>query len=957
MSFPNIGLRCVILFLVLGFEPSLVWAGDQILFEDDIQPVLVRRCGKCHSEKVRKADLDLSSMNGVLRGGESGDSPVGENLDDSLLWTYIDSELMPPANEPPLSPKERKLIQTWLATGANSKGDAHRGEKSLNQHDVLPILLLRCTACHGAQRREGGLDLRTIKTMKRGGKNGPAIIPGDAAASPLIKRIESEACPPQALLLKFFVRRPPPSEVETLRDWIDAGAPEIDLTPEVTTSQIDPLVTAEDRRHWAFQKPKKSQSVDSIDAFIEDKLKQHGLHFSPEADRDTLIRRAFLDLLGLPPTVEQWKKYRHSSEPDWYPAMIEDLLASPHYGERWGRYWLDLAGYADSEGGVSADPVREVSWKYRDYVIRSFNNDKPYDRFLLEQIAGDELVDVERADRITNEMVDNLVATGFLRMGIDQTGSRTMNYVPERLGVIDDAITIVGSGLIGLTMECARCHSHKYDPIPQRDYYRLKAVFQGAFDEYDWLTFKNRKLDFATPKHRERLAAVNPPLLKERKRLTTALKQANSELHLEMLRQHSPTLSESERHDTLKALKIAENTRTLTQKRLVEELRKAQAIAPTQQPVEVRQAQTAVKAIEEQIEKVDRQLVPPATIRALWDRGRPSPTYILRRGEHDRPGPLVGPGVPSVLNNDATPFSIQPPFPEGTPKTGRRLAFAKWLVDPNHPTTARVMVNRIWYHHFGTGLVKSLENFGRQGEPPSHPKLLDWLAVTFIEQGWSIKQMHRLIMNSRTYRQTNLITEDRLKRDPNNRLLSRYAMRRMDAETIRDSLLFVAGKLDETPFGPPDQVTVDHNQEVKVNPTPSGKWRRSIYQLHRRTEMPTMMEVFDYPEMGPNCLSRSVSVVSLQSLILKNNERVRQLAASLASRVHDRLEPEVRTNPDRLIETVYEIALSRPPEPDELQAGRRAFTKMKTAWNGDGRKALETYCHAILNSAAFLYVD
>lgn len=942
------------------------------VFEADIAPILASKCGKCHSDKVRKGSLNLSSMRGLRTGGESGESAVAESPDDSLLWIMIDGGGMPPEDQPPLTDAERNLIRKWLETGAASNAPVVDEEKTLTQHDVLPIVLLRCTTCHGPRLQNGGVDLRTPAAMRKGGKSGPAMIPGDPDNSLMIQRIKSEACPPRHLLLKFFVKRPPASEVKILRDWIAAGAPEVDIKPDVATTEPDLLVTDEDREHWAFQPPEASPDAGSVDTFILAKLQEKGLSFSPQADRDTLIRRAYLDLIGLPPSLTEWKQWRDSNDPEWYQQMIDHLLASPHYGERWGRYWLDLAGYADSEGGVSSDPVRQVAWKYRDYVIQAFNEDKPYDRFLLEQLAGDELIDHENAPEITEEMVNNLIATGFLRMGIDQTGSRTMNFVPERIGVISDAITVLGEGLMGMTMGCARCHSHKYDPIPHRDYYRFKAIFQGAFDEHDWLTFKNRKLNVDVPERRQRVATINPPLAARVKKLQAELKAAIVESQLELLLQHYPEQTETDRKETLRALKIADNNRSQPQRILVEKLQRATVIPDTQQPASVLEARQAIADIEHEIADTQRQMEPPLTIRAVWDRGAPSPTYILRRGEHNKPGPLVGPGVPSVLTDGRTPFDVTPPFPNGTPRTGRRLAFAKWLTQPEHPLTARVMVNRVWYHHFGTGLVKTLENFGAKGERPSHPELLDWLAVTFVDRGWSLKELHRLIMNSETYRQTSRVTAERQQLDPQNRLLSRMSLRRMNAEALRDSLLAVSGQLDEHAGGPPDTVTVDRDGLVSADATPTGRWRRSIYLQYRRTEIPSMMDTFDYPEMGPNCLSRSVSTVSPQSLMLMNNDHVRQLASAFAARVESMLADSSSTdsgstesesddsdadNREAQVELVYRLALSRPPSDVERQVGIDTLKELNGIWKSKPHAALETYCHTILNSGAFLYID
>ena len=954
--------RCALLLLLLLLSSYSAQTGSAEekktpVFESDIQPIFSAKCGKCHWDKVRKGGLDLSRIEGLHKGGESGESSLAESVDESMLWIMIDGGGMPPDDSPQLTEDELALIRKWLETGAQAEKPIQLEEEKINQHDVLPIVLLRCTACHGAELKRGGLDLRTPASMQKGGEHGPAFVAGKPEESLMIQRIESQACPPRELLLKFFVRRPPESEVEKLKNWIAAGAPVADTAPDVATTGPDPLVTAEDREHWAFQPPQAPENVKSIDELIQKQLKAHELDFSPEADRDTLIRRAYVDLIGMPPAVEEWKYWRTSDDPHWYQTMIDQLLASPHYGERWGRYWLDVAGYADSEGGVSSDPLRAVAWKYRDYVIDAFNKDKPYDRFLLEQIAGDELIDVQKAPEVTQEMVDNLVATGFLRMGIDQTGSRTMNFVPERLGVIDDAINVMGSGVMGLTMECARCHSHKYDPIPHRDYYRFKAVFQGALDEYDWLTFKNRSLDLGTSEQKQRVKQTNPVLNKELKQLAAQRRKAEADLQLELLKQHYPEQSEEDRQKTLRALKIADNNRTQEQRILVEKLRTAELMPETAWNDAVQAAKQRLKETDQETARVQAKMEPPLTIRALWDRGRPSPTYILRRGEHAQPGELVGPGAPAVLDPPGTPFVVKPPFPEGTPKTGRRLALARWLTRDDHPLTARVMVNRIWYHHFGTGLVKSLENFGVKGERPSHPELLDWLAVRFVEEGWSIKELHRLIMNSRTYRQSSQITDAIQKHDPQNRLLSHYPLQRMNAEALRDSLLFISGKLDDNAGGPPDSVSVDQNGLVSANATAEGGWRRSIYLQYRRTQIPTMLDTFDYPEMGPNCVTRSISTVSPQSLMLMNNERVRDLAVAFADRVQQTLAKQNQDSPAARVELVYEMALCRSPSETERKLGVATLKELETSWNENSQAALETYCHTILNSAAFLYID
>ena len=944
------------LILAMLFGQPIFAGEPKLVFEFDVQPLLNQKCGKCHRQDLRKGGLDLSSMAGLRRGGESGESVVGVSLDDSLLWELIEAGEMPPDDEPELTETQQETIRRWIVGGAYTNSSDQFDKPELTQHDVLPIMLLRCSACHGAQHQQGGLDLRSVAGMLSGGKSGTALVKGDPDASLMIQRVESHACPPSGQLLKFFVRRPPKSEVAILRRWIANGATEFDISPDVATVQPDPLVSDQDREHWAFQPPRKTTNYSTIDQFIGARLTSAGLDFAPRADRETLIRRVYFDLIGMPPDLAELRRWRESNNPDWFSAMVDDLLASPSYGERWGRYWLDLAGYADSEGGVSSDPLRPVAWKYRDYVIDSFNSDKPYDQFLIEQLAGDELVDYENASEVTDQMVENLVATGFLRMGVDETGSRTMNFVPERLKVIADAIHVVSSGLMGLTMECARCHSHKYDPIPHRDYFRFKAIFQGALDEHDWYSFKTRKLQLATTDQKRLIAQVNPPLQLQVKRLESARKKLIRQIRLGLLQHHYPDQSPQDNRATLKALTVADNVRTLAQRTLVERLQVAELKPEDQQPDEIMQQRARVDELNHQIDRLRRRMVPESDVRALVDQGRPSPTYILRRGEHDNPGDLVGPGVPSVLTDGQTRFPVAPPFPDGTAKTGRRLAFARWLTRPDHPLTSRVMVNRIWYHHFGRGLVKELNNFGNQSESPTHPDLLDWLAVEFVQHGWSIKSMHRMMLNSRTYQQSSLVGAQQRQVDPENLLWSRMPLRRLDAEALRDSLLSIGGKLNNAGGGIPDTVTVDREGAVSANPTAGGGWRRSIYLQYRRTEIPTFMDTFDYPPMGPNCVSRNVSTIATQPLILTNDARVYSLARAMAEQVIAQL-PSKTDTPSAQVETVYQMALSRFPDEQERTIGVEALRELTEGWNGDRHRALVTYCHTIINSAAFLYVD
>ncbi len=973
-----------VLIGILVLVPVTLSAADPPTFEEDIAPLLKQHCNKCHNPQARKADLDVSSAQGLFSGGESGQLVVPGKPDESLLWEMLHDELMPPEDEPPLKEEQLETIRHWIEAGTPFKDKTDpatllaAGE--VNQHDIQPIMLLRCTACHGLRRQEAELDLRTRQGMLTGGKSGPAIVLGKPAESLLLKRIHAGQMPPREKLIVAGVKPVTEGEIEKLRRWIELGAPTIELLPDIPTTDPDPLVTAEDRQHWSFQPPSepsiptlrdRSLVDNPIDAFLLEKLKKQGLSYSPEVDRATLLRRASFDLTGLPPSPGQVERFLADEHPLAYERAIEQLLASPHYGERWGRFWLDAAGYADSEGKRSADPVRPFAYRYRDYVIRAFNADKPYSRFLQEQLAGDELADYTDPEKITPEIVDNLIATGFLRMAPDGTGSDVVNRVPERMEVVADELEIFGSTILGLTLKCARCHSHKYDPIPQRDYYRLVDIFKGAMDVHDWLKpvsvqgqsdskVPSRFLDVIPIEQRRQIEQHNLHVQSEIDTARKPLEDLALKLRAEHKAAQLAAIPEQIRGDVEAALSTGADQRTAVQKYLAEKFEPQLQLTDKQLETDkqYKQLNTEVTAIVQGWQS-QRKVVP--RIRALWDRGDPSPTYIFRRGDHRLSGRLVGPGLPSALTNGQTPFEPATSW-DGSGKTGRRLALANWLIEPGHPLTARVMANRIWKHHFGEGIVRSLDNFGKLGTPPSHPELLDWLALRFVESGWSIKQMHRLMMTSRAYRQSSTISDELVERDPDNVLLTRMPLRRLDAEEIRDSLIHVSGVLREEPFGRPDQVDVRKDGLVTAISSGNG-YRRSIYLRQRRKEMPTFLETFDLPQMNPACQARANSNVAQQALYLLNNTMVRSLAESFALQIG-----EQTTDPTKRIQKIYLAALGRPASDEELELGRTTLLDLEKAWSEEledkekpvdeaSQKALMTYCHTIFNTAEFLYVD
>lgn len=780
------------------------------------------------------------------------------------------------------------------------------GPPIITDESVIPILLLRCTVCHGARQQEAGLDLRTRASMLRGGTNGPAIVPGRPAQSLILQRIQKEEMPPRKRLVEVMVKPMEPDEIETLTRWIAAGAPE--RTPSADDPVTDPPPSAEARAFWSFQPPRSSlpPSVshrelirNPIDAFLLNKLEPRGLSLSPEADRLALLRRASFDLTGLPPEPAEQDAFLADASPDAYERLIDRLLASPRYGERWGRHWLDVAGYADCEGRREQHLPRPQAWRYRDYVIRAFNSDKPYDRFLLEQLAGDELADYRHAPEITREIEDNLVATAFLRMPPDPTWANLTGFVPDRLDVIADAIDVLGSGVMGLTFKCARCHSHKFDPISQRDYYQIAAIFKGAFDEHDWLK-----------------PEING--------YGGALSAGLGERYL-------PFVTTAERR------------------------RWEEQVASIQRQIDEAKAAPNPEASARRIKELEASRPPEPRLMALWDRGEPSPTFIYRRGNYLTPGALVPPALPAVLAPGRAPLDRSPPWP-GAASTGRRLAFARWLVEPQNPLTARVIVNRVWSGHFGRGLVGTLGNFGKTGDRPTHPELLDWLACEFVRQGWSFKALHRLIMTSHAYRQTSLVTPRQEQIDPANRWLSRMPLRRLEAEELRDSLLAVSGRLNEARFGPPEPVRVRPDGLVLTGQ------RRSIYVQQLRKQPPSLLESFDLPAMNPNCLQRSDSLVAPQALHLLNDSAIREMSRAFASRVQRLAGPE----PVSQVRLAYRLALGRPPALEEeklclesLQDFHQELTSLAAAPSArhNPLKPLEILCHTLMNSAAFLYLD
>ncbi len=615
--------------------------------------------------------------------------------------------------------------------------------------------------------------------------------------------------------------------------------------------------------HWAFQPIRHSPSPSvrqkerlrtPVDCFIEAALEKQGLTLGEQTDRATLLRRLAFDLTGLPPTLAEIQAFLADRSPDAYERRVEQYLASPHYGERWGKYWLDAAGYADSNGYFSADSDRPLAYRYRDYVINSFNRDKPYDLFVREQLAGDELSGYAPGKEVTPEMVEPLVATHFLRNAPDGTGESDGNpdeQRTDRFTVLEGNLQNVMNCLLGITIQCTRCHSHKFEPITHEEYYRLQAIFFPAYCPERWI--------------------------KPNDRVVTLGKRTKSKAPLEKL----AVLIETDPH-------------------------------------------------------------PPVH-------------HVLRRGLHNAPGREVQPGVPAALCTSGNVYRLEAQ-PKGSVSSGRRSAFARWVTSPENPLFARVLVNRVWQHHFGTGIVATPDNLGQSGAKPTHPELLDYLASEFIRSRWSIKTLHRLILTSAVYRQSSARREDGIRVDPDNRLLWRYPLRRLDAEALRDAMLAVSGELDDKTGGPFVPATRKPDGRIIVEEKTAGARRRSVYLQQRRSQVVTLLALFDAPSMTTNCSARTISTVPLQSLALLNDDFVQARAAGLARR----LGREAGTAEEKRLALAFQLVSNRPPTDEEQSAARRFLAEQRELLaqeKRDTERVWTDFCQMLLASNAFLYVE
>ncbi|MDA1250346.1 MAG: DUF1549 domain-containing protein [Planctomycetota bacterium] len=938
--------------------------------------------------------------------------------------------------------------------------------------DIRPIFKAHCFQCHGeAGEKKGGLDLRLRRLIVTGGESGAAIDTGKRGESLLLQRVRSGEMPPGE------DKQLSSQHISILEKWIADGAPTKRDEPESVGD--GPIFTEEERNYWAFQPvvrpPVPSVEDDSrirtpIDFFIlarsEAQAKESGsasVAFAPDAERNRLLRRAYFDLLGLAPTPDQVAQFDLASERshDAWEKLIDRLLASPHYGERWGRHWLDVAGYADSEGYTDEDRVRPHAWRYRDYVTRSFNDDKPFSEFIVEQLAGDELVG-QPYKNLSADAQEKLTATGFLRMAPDGTASGGIDQAVATNQVVADTLQIVGTSLLGLTVNCAQCHDHRYDPIPTRDYYRLRAIFEPALDPKNWRAPPARQITLYTDADRELAAKIE----EEAKQVEADRTTKADEYITRTLNEELELVPEEIREPLRKAYRAVANDRTPEQKDLlaeypsvdkisvgslylydrrrderagkidaarkqketsfVEATRQAELAkipAETRSLVEAAISATADKRSPDQksllgkhpgvlvtlatlkqfnpdaTAEIERDIATAAELRAskaavdlkaFADRaaeiratkpvegflrsatevtGVVPETFVFLRGDHEQPKEKVTPAGLSIL-----PGAEEiPPVNLGLATTGRRLTWAKGLTSGQHPLVARVIANRVWLHHFGRGLVDTPGDFGVLGDRPTHPALLDWLAADLVDSGWSVKHLQRLIMTSTVYRQSSRQT---VPGDPENHFYSRYPVRRIESETLRDAVLAASGQLNTKLYGEPVPVMEDEvgrivigqeNLDGERKPTSAidllgEQFRRSLYIQVRRSRTLSVFEAFDAPVMSPNCDKRSLSTVTPQSLMLMNSDFSLEYSDKFAARVIAEAGEGIR---DR-ITLAWTLAFSDSPSVEDISAAeqfvdqqQKLFVEQNPKRKSEEarREALAVFCQALLSSNRFLYID
>jgi mono/diheme cytochrome c family protein len=762
---------------------------------------------------------------------------------------------------------------------------------------VRPVLAENCYQCHGADKQKAGLRLDSAAAARKGGESGPAVIPGEAEKSLLLKAVRQTdpdlKMPPKGKLKD--------AEVADLAAWVKMGAPWPDAP--VANASGSP-------KHWAFQ-PVQTPAVSAlrtqntvlgnpIDAFIGAKLQEKGLAFSPAVDRIALIRRLTFDLHGLPSSPAEIDAYVHDPDPDADAKLVDRLLASPRYGERWGRHWLDVARYADTKGYLFEEERRyPFAYTYRDYVIRSFNEDKPYDRFILEQLAADKL-----------DLGDDrrpLAAMGFLTLG-----RRFLNNTSD---IIDDRIDVTCRGLLGLTVTCARCHDHKFDPIPAKDYYSLYGVFASSVEPKELPLIETPQRTAARDAFEKELAQRKAEVAAYRKTKQDAFATMSRAVALA-----SPGLP-------LRAVAVLgpNPIEKLPADKFDKFLNKAD--------------RSKLRSLEKKVETFQANS-PAAPLRAmaLADAPQLVQQHVFLRGNPGNRGPDVPRQFLAVLTGPD-----RKPFANGS----GRLDLAKAIADPKNPLTARVLVNRVWAHHFGKGLVGTPSDFGVRSDPPTHPELLDYLADRFVKDGWSIKQLHRLILLSDTYRQRSDDRPEGVKADPENRLVWKFNRQRLDLEALRDGMLAVAGRLDVTLGGP----AVDLLAQPFIP-------RRTVYGFIDRQNLPGLFRTFDFASPDTHAPQRYTTTVPQQALFLMNSPFAVQQAKAVAARS----EVVGPSQPEQRIDALYRVLYGRPPTAEEVEMGVRFVNEASRERERPEKPETkltpwEQYAQVLLLANEFAFVD
>ena len=834
------------------------------------------------------------------------------------------------------------------------------------ERDVAPILTANCSACHVGVSKASGFSVEKLSFVLAGGKkHGKAVVGGHPEQSVLIQMVKGMLAP-QMPMGKALAAK----DVETLEAWVKA-LPSDGPTAKTTW-------------RWPYEKPVKPQGR-SVDEFVLAKLREKGLGLAPEADRRTLARRAYFDLIGLPPTAEETAAFVAEGD---FPKLLEKLLADPRYGERWGRHWLDLARYGETSG-LEGDGAIGNAWRYRDWVVDAFNKDLPYDQFILQQLGGADEHSKSRNNYAPN--VQGHVALGFLRLAPWDRSNLVADEV--RANYLAEVTAATSSVFLGLTVGCARCHDHKYDPIPQKDYYRWQAFFNTVQVENVTVPYadeefaakaaaKIKEIEARLKDGPEKAAlgtyekAMLPRLVAKRREL--AVGKTVTDLRLEMRRKEASQFPKAERRQYELVKEDADRTQDPEEQgaleRLEKELMGRLRLDPARfEVLEVedlrkemgnRQSKVFSEAerdkhgdLSEALDVWRRRLGrwQPVTLTVKNVPGPPNgpaiaPVRVLLRGDYRLPGEPVEAGFPTAFMGKAEPAVMEIDRYRQFPTRGHRLTLAKWIASKENPLTARVMANRIWQYHFGTGIVATPSDFGVNGERPTHPELLDWLAHEFMESGWSVKAMHRKMMLSATYRQSG--ENAGWEKDSENKLLSRFPRRRLEGEEVRDSILYLSGRLNAERGGPSvfPALPADLADFARYGRGGAAMWepnekdddgrRRSIYTFQRRSMPLPMMAAFDAPVFSESCERRSATTTPLQALAMMNGNLMHDEAGYLAKRV-------AAESGDRAVQVkrAFGIVLGRAPSEAEL--GRYV------SFSGN----LEAICRVLLNANEFLYVD